>query len=129
MKYARIGASFYLLWGLLHLKAAYDGFTLGAAVDPGVVRGKLNQGAWDLVFFALASILIAVIFNWKNDHRGYWMNLILVSAADLGFIIFVLIPGYVEFFPGILGPLFWVIAVFFTSLGVRASPNTQWSNP
>lgn len=110
-----------MIWGLLHLQAAVDGFLLGASTAPGLVQGKLNQGAWDLLFFAVVSILIAVLYNWKNDRIGYWLNLVLVSAADLGFIIFVLIPGYVSFFPGILGPVFWISGAIFSTLGMRAS--------
>ncbi len=120
MKFAKIGAGFYVLWGLLHLKAAFDGFSLGGSLDSGLVQGKLNQGAWDLLFFALASILIAILYNWKNDVMGYWLNMVLVSAADIGFILFVLLPGYVPFFPGILGPVFWISAATFSTIGIRA---------
>ena len=122
MRYAKIGSALYVVWGLLHIKAAYDEFVLAAPLDPGLVQGKLNQGAWDLLFFALASILIAVTLNWKNNLWGYWINLILVSAADIGFIVFVLIPGYVSFFPGILGPVFWISAGIFSTLGIRSNP-------
>ncbi len=110
---------FYIFWGLLHIKAAFDGFSLGASVDPGLIRGKLNQGAWGLLFFALASIAIALIFNWKNDVKGYWINLILVSIADIGFIILVLIPGFMPVFPGILGPILWVSGAIFSSIEIR----------
>ena len=121
MTYAKIGAASYVIWGLLHLQAAVEGFSLGVSTAPGLVQGKLNQGAWDLLFFAVTSILIAVVYNWKNDRIGYWINLVLVSAADLGFILFVLIPGYVSFFPGILGPVFWIAGALFSTLGIRAS--------
>jgi hypothetical protein len=124
MKFAKIGAVFYVLWGLVHLQAAYQEFILAAGTAPGLIHGKLDQEAWDLLFFALTAILIAVIYNWKNDPLGFWLNLVLVSAADLGFIIFVLIPGYVTFFPGIIGPLFWVAGVLFTSLGLRDKPSS-----
>lgn len=122
MTFAKIGAAFYVIWGLLHIKAAFDGFLLAASLDPGLVQGKLNQGAWDLLFIALASILIAIILNWKNNIWGYWLNLVLVSVADIGFIIFVLIPGYVSFFPGILGPVFWISAAIFSTIGMRLNP-------
>lgn len=123
MRYARVGAGLYVVWGLLHIKAAYDQFALGARVEPGLVQGKLNQGAWDIFFFALASITIAVVLNWKNDNLGYWLNLLIVSIADLGFIIFVLIPGYVSTFPGILGPIFWISAAVFSTIGIRKLPS------
>jgi hypothetical protein len=119
MRYARIGAACYVIWGLLHLDAAWQQFALAATLPPGLVHGKINQGGWDLVFFAAAAILVAILHNWHNHEIGYAMNLILVSAADLGFVIFVLIPGDVALFPGILGPVFWLAGLLFTTLGVR----------
>ena len=120
MKFAKIGSAFYVIWGLLHIVGAIQGFQLGASLELDLVRGKINQGAWDLLFVALAGISIAVIYNWKNNRLGYWINLIMVSIADIGFIIFVLIPGYVDLFPGILGPVFWVSAAIFSTLGIRS---------
>jgi len=119
MKFAKIGSVLYIIWGLLHIIAAIQGFQLGASLESGLVQGKINQGAWDLLFIALAGISIAVIFNWKNSTLGYWLNLLIVSIADIGFIIFVLLPGHVGLFPGIFGPVFWVSAVIFSTLGVR----------
>jgi len=120
MKYAKIGAASYIVWGLLHLKASFDEFALGATLQKGLVQGKINQGGWDLLFFALFAIVVAVKYNWNNDTLGYWLNLIIVSAADIGFVIFVLLPGDVTFFPGILGPIFWIAGAIFTTLGIRA---------
>jgi len=116
-----MGSVFYVIWGLLHIVAAYDEFQLGASLESGLVQGKINQGAWDLLVFALASIIISILFNWKNSRLGYWLNLIIVSAADIGFIIFVLLPGHVAIFPGILGPVFWILAAIFSTIGVRTT--------
>jgi hypothetical protein len=120
MKFAKIGSVLYVIWGLLHVVAAVQGFQLGASLKSGLVQGKINQGAWDLLFIALAGISIAVIYNWTNSTLGYWLNLLIVSIADIGFIIFVLLPGYVDMFPGILGPIFWVSAAIFSTLGMRS---------
>jgi hypothetical protein len=119
MKLAKGGAISYVIWGLLHIGASLDEFRLGSTLEPGLVQGKINQGAWDLLFFALFAIVIAVKYNWKNDTLGYWLNLIVVSAADIGFIIFVLLPGHVALFPGILGPIFWILGAVFSTLGIR----------
>ena len=121
MRYAKIGSVFYILWGALHILAALEEFSLGSELERGIVQGKLYQGAWDLLFFSLFAIVIAVIYNWKNDRLGFWLNLVIVSAADIGFIVFVLLPGYVSIFPGILGPVFWLSGVIFSSLGVRSN--------
>ena len=119
MVFAKIGSVSYVIWGLLHIVAAVQGFQLGVSLERGLVQGKINQGAWDLLFIALAGIAIAVIYNWKNNRLGYWLNLLIVSIADIGFIIFVLLPGYVDLFPGILGPVFWILAAIFSTLGIR----------
>jgi hypothetical protein len=119
MTFAKIGATSYIIWGLLHIGAALDEFRLGSTLEPGLVQGKINQGAWDLLFFALFAIVVAVKYNWKNESLGYWLNLIVVSAADIGFIIFVLLPGHVALFPGILGPIFWIGGAVFSTLGIR----------
>ena len=50
MKFAKVGAVLYVIWGLLHIKAALDEFALGTSVDPGLIRGKLYQGAWIFCF-------------------------------------------------------------------------------
>jgi hypothetical protein len=119
MTFAKIGATSYIIWGLLHIGAALDEFRLGSTLEPRLVQGKINQGAWDLLFFALFAIVVAVKYNWKNDSLGYWLNLIVVSAADIGFIIFVLLPGHLALFPGILGPVFWIGGAVFSTLGIR----------
>lgn len=119
MNYAKMGAASYVIWGLLHITASIDEFTLAKGLEPGLVHGKINQGAWDLLFFALFAIVVAIRYNWRNDSLGYWLNLIVVSAADIGFIIFVLIPGYVTVFPSILGPVFWILGAVFSTLGIR----------
>ena len=119
MKFAKIGSVLYVIWGLLHIVAAIQGFQLGSSLEPGLVQGKINQGAWDLLFIALAGMSIAIAYNWKNSVLGYWLNLLIVSIADIGFIIFVLLPGHIEIFPGILGPVFWISAAIFSTRGIR----------
>ena len=116
--FARLGAVAYVVWGLLHIQAARLVYALGETLDPGIVQARIYQGAWNLLFFALFGIIVAVFLNWKNSRIGYWLNLVVVSAADLGFIITVLIPGYVPLLPGGLGPFLWVVGLVFSTLGV-----------
>lgn len=117
----KLGAVMYFIWGLLHLKAAYSVYQLAASLDPGIVQGRVLQDAWNLLFFALVGMTIAVKFNWKNSLLGYWVNLITVSVTDIGFIVFVLMPGYLPIFPGILGPLFWLLGFLFSTIGLMSS--------
>ena len=117
---ARIGAGFYVLWGIFHLVAANSVYAL-AEQSIGMVRGRLQQDAFYLLFFAIAGVLIAVILNWRNDKQGYWMNGALLAVADIPFVLFVLVPGLIPWWPGLAGPLLWLAAFIFTSAG-RFSP-------
>ncbi len=123
--FAKLGAVTYVLWGLLHIQAARLVYMLGNSLEPGMVQGRVFQDAYNLLFFALFGIAVAVMLNWKNSRLGYWLNLVVVSAADIGFIVYVLMPGYVPLVPGGLGPLLWILAVIFSTLGIRqANPDS-----
>ncbi len=116
--FAKLGAITYVLWGLLHIEAARKVYLLSQSLEPGILQGRIYQDAWNLLFFALFGIIVAIFLNWKNSRLGYWLNLIVVSAADIGFILFVLIPGYVPLVPGGLGPLLWILALVFSTMGI-----------
>jgi hypothetical protein len=109
---ARAGAFFYILWGLLHIYAAYTVFQLGNNQPPGMVQGKLHQEAWNLLWLSVFAIVVAVRLNWHNSRLGYWLNLIVVSMTDIGFIIFVLLPGYST---DLIGPILWLLGAICTT--------------
>ena len=114
----QLGAVLYVLWGLLHLFAAFQVFKLGARQQPGMVQGRIYQNAWNLAYFAIFVIVVAVVYNWENSSLGYWLNLITASITDVGFILYILVPGYLPFKAGILGPALWVLATIFSSIGI-----------
>ncbi len=119
----------YFIWGLLHLKATFSVYQLGTSLEAGMIQARIFQDAWNLLFFALVGITVAVIFNWHNSRLGYWINLITVSVTDIGFIAFVLVPGYLPVFPGILGPVFWVLGAVFSTIGLFASAKNTQTKP
>ena len=119
--FAKVGAAAYVMWGILHIQAARLVFLLGDSLEPGMVQGRIYQDAFSLLFFAIFGIAVAVWLNWRNSRLGYWLNLVVISAADIGFIVYVLLPGYVPLVPGGLGPLFWVVAIIFSTLGILKS--------
>jgi len=125
--FAKLGAVTYVLWGLLHIQAARLVHMLGQTLEPGMVQGRIYQGAWNLLFFALFGIVVAILLNWKNSRLGYWLNLVVVSAADIGFIVAILMPGYVPLFPGGIGPLLWILALVFSTLGILKASRVQVS--
>ena len=117
----KIGATLYILWGLLHVKASIATYQLGMTLEPGIVQGRVFQDAWSLAFFAISVSVIAVLLNWKNSLPGFWLNFSLATVTDLGYIIHVLVPGYIPIVPGIAGPVLWVLAVIFTAIAIKKS--------
>ncbi len=118
MIYARVGAVFYILWGILHLIVAKKVYLFGQTLEPGMVQGRISQDAFYLLFFAIFGLVVAITLNWKNSKSGYWLNCVIVSFADIGFIIAILIPGYLPLFPGLIGPILWLAALMFTTIGM-----------
>lgn len=114
----QIGAVLYLAWGGLHLFAAYQIYKLGSGAGTGMVQGRIFQSAWNLAFVAIAVSGVAVALNWQNSPSGYWISLTATSVTDLGFLLFVLAPGYLPPWPGGLGPVLWVMAALTSTLGI-----------
>ena len=115
---ARTGSILYILWGVLHIVAAFKVYALGQSLEPGMVQGRIFQDAWNLLFFALFGTAVAIKYNWHNSKLGYWLNFVVVSAGDIGFIIYLLIPGYLPLMPSALGPLLWLLALAFSTAAI-----------
>ena len=115
---SHIGAVCYLLWGLLHLAASFQVFKLGSGQQSGMIKGRMYQHAWNLACIALIVPIIAVAYCWSNSLLGYWLNLTITSVTDLGFILFVMAPRYLPLKLSIPGPLLWVLAVIFSTIGI-----------
>lgn len=133
---AKLGAAAYALWGVMHIgimfallyKLKTGGGSefvafLGSSFAPEefagayhkVLLGLFLQHAWNLGIFGALSLVIA-FWNWRNESWAYWINLGLVSLADIGFLFAILLPGYIRLEQGIGGPMLWVIAAFFSSI-------------
>ena len=57
---------------------------------PGMVRGRVFQDSWNLLFFGLTAIIVALTLNVRNSALGYWINLGVLAVADTGLILFVM---------------------------------------
>ena len=115
---SKIGAVLFIIWACLHLLAAYSVFMLGRSLDSSMLRGRVFQDAWNLLFFSIIAIFVAVTLNWRNSVWGYWINFATLAIADIGMILCVLVPGYAPVWPGILGPVFWVLATIFSTIAL-----------
>jgi hypothetical protein len=123
--FAKLASITYVLWGILHIVAAQKVYVLGQTLESGMVQGRIFQDAWNLLFFAIFGIVVGILLNWKNSRLGYWLNLVVVSAGDIGYILFILILGYVPFMPGALGPILWILAVIFSTIGIMRDSKTK----
>ena len=117
---AKIGAVLYIIWACLHFMAARSVYVLARSLDSSMVQGRIFQDAFNLLFFSIFAIGVAVTLNWRNSAWGYWINFATVGIADIGFILFVVVPGHMPVWPGILGPVFWLLAVTFSTIGLLA---------
>lgn len=134
------GAIFYILWGVMHAMIGIQILSInlgqstyvvitslytdaGPALTPhelgSVTSALMNQHAWNLLWFGVFATVVAVKWNWKNNIAAYWTNLAVVSLADIGFIAAILIPGYISISMGIWGPILWVLAIIFSTKGIR----------
>lgn len=121
MIFARAAAIAYVLWGALHINAALLVYKLGNSIEPGMIQGRIFQDAWNLMFFAVFGIVVGILLNWRNSKTGYWANLIVVSVSDIGFVVTMILPGYVPIIPGGLGPLVWLIAASLSTIAILQS--------
>src|SRR5262245_44576759 len=112
---ARIGAAFYVLWGLLHYTAAHGVYQFAQSTPLTIEHGQLEQLAFYLASFATAAIVFATL-NWRNSPLGFWCNAVAISIADIPFILFVLVPGYMPVWPGIAGPVLWIAGLACTAI-------------
>ncbi|MEM6479823.1 MAG: hypothetical protein AAF841_11430 [Pseudomonadota bacterium] len=112
----KAAAILWVIWGLVHLLAgviilssdASGGFAAVAdAVDPATlahdyapaVGGILNQHGWNLGWVGVATV-IGAYFIWMQNLTAIWVTAMLGGLFDLGYLFFVDLPGYVNFFPG-----------------------------
>ena len=119
LPFHKIGAVCYGLWGFWHFNVVAKMFEFAATqMDVGLLQARIYQGAFHILWFAIGSIAIAILFNWRNSRIGYWSNLLMISWTEIGLFLFFMRPGYFPWLPtGFVGPLLWLLAVIFTTLG------------
>ena len=134
----KIAAVLWVIWGLVHLLAgvivltsdASGGFAaIADAADPATlaaeyapaVGGILNQHGWNLGWFGIATV-IGAVFIWRGSITAIWVTGMVGGLADLGYLLFVDFPGYVNFMPGTVMTIVSASAIalsFYVWLGGR----------
>jgi len=70
----------------------------------------LNQHAWNLLWFGIVTI-IGAVFIWRGNRTAIWVTGMVGGLADLGYLVFLDLPGFVRFFPGTVMTLISASAV------------------
>ncbi|MEO0467544.1 MAG: hypothetical protein AAF216_13460 [Pseudomonadota bacterium] len=112
----KVAAVLWVIWGLVHMLAgvivipadAGDGFAaIADAVDPALlqadyhpaVNGVLDQHGWNL-FWGGAATIIGAVFIWRKNLTAIWVTGMVGGLLDVGYLVFVDVPGFVNFVPG-----------------------------
>ena len=59
----------------------------------------MNQHGFNLLWFGLATIIGATLI-WRGNMTAIWVTAMVGGLADVGYFLFLDIPGYVNFVPG-----------------------------
>lgn len=132
----RVTAILWLLWGLVHvlagvmvlindatggLRAVADAVDSAALLADyhGAVEGVLNQHGWNLGWFGVATIIGAAMI-WRQNRTAIWVTGMVGGLADVGYLLFLDFPGYVNFVPG-------TVMTFISGAAVLLSFWVWWS--
>jgi hypothetical protein len=124
---AKVGAVSYALWSILHIilgasrlaERATNG-TLSEAA------GRLAQGHWTLLYLGIFGLILSA-FNWRNNAAAYWVAAFVISAEDIGFLLFPVAYGGLGFPASTVGPVLWIIGLIFTSWAYFGAQKQQIS--
>ena len=114
----KAAAILWVIWGLVHALAAgmiipadpqaavtaiLDGVDPArlAADYPAELSGILSQHGWNLGWFGIATI-VGGICIWQGSTTAIWVTALIGGLADVGYFMFVDLPGYNNFLPGTL---------------------------
>lgn len=144
-RYNRIAAGLFVLWGVIHVlvggSALLSFFTSGPAemftqseiyLEPSEIDATLTHIGhvvahyyFDIAGLGILAIIVAGTLVWENDPLGLWINLIVLGITDFAFVYLEILPGYQPFFPQILAPVIYVLAVVLAVAGLfRGEPLT-----
>jgi hypothetical protein len=113
-----LGSLFYLVWAALHIQAGLAVIGLGDKIAAGMPQGRIYQDAWTLLVAAVVVVVVSGLTMWRSSAAGYWVNLAVATVTDVGFIVFILVPGYMPLWPGLQGPLSWILGMLFATVGI-----------
>lgn len=127
----KVIAILWIVWGLVHVLAgamvipadASGGFqAIADAVDPTLLQsdfhpavgGVLDQHGFNLLWGGAVTITGAV-FIWRRNPTALWVTAMIAGLLDLGYFLFVDLPGFVNLVPGTLMTLVSASAIVLSA--------------
>lgn len=132
-KYAKIGATFYGLWGVLHIIGGFslvsaaltsgtvflENFGGGAIIDAANAEAIFAFHGFNIAWIGLVVLVSAIKLNWNNSRVGYWFNAILAGFSDLGLLVFLMLPGHIAIAEGMIGIILFAIALVASTIALK----------
>jgi len=143
---AKIGASLFVLWGVLHLWVGAEGihqYLIGDAKDmwnmliggSAVPRATFQHTAdvttafahkqlllnfcIDVGGYGVLGIALAYLIWKKSSWAAYFLAVMIIGIADLAFLFTQVTTGMIELNAGTIGgPVIWFLAVAITPFGM-----------
>lgn len=113
----RSAAVLWFVWGVVHVLAGVMTMSLDtggavAGIADGVdstlleelsyhpaASGVIRQHGWNLAWVGMTTI-VGGVFIWRGSSTAIWISALVGGMADLGYFIFLDLPGHVNFVPG-----------------------------
>jgi uncharacterized membrane protein (Fun14 family) len=143
---AKIGATLFVLWGVLHIWVGYEGvhqyltngtqslwnLVIGGSKAPRAVfvhaadpvtayaHGQLLLNfCIDVGGYGVLGLVVAWMIWSRASWVGYFIGLFIIGIADLTFLFALVTSGVIEFsIPTISGPIIWFLALAITPFGM-----------
>ena len=136
----KVAAALWVVWGLVHALAGVIVLSADAtgavqaiadAVPPDMLvrdypaaaGGILNQHGWNLLWFGVVTV-IGAPFIWRGNLTAIWVTGLVGGLADIGYLLFMDVPGYTNFVPGTIMTFISGTAIVL-SFAVWLSPSRE----
>lgn len=116
-----VSVALYVLWGLLHMG-------LGASMVVSDLSGGAptqETAAESLLYFIAVTVLgaqaiyVALALNRHASPAGFWLNTVVLGVIDGAFLACLVMPGHVDLFGGLAGPIIWLAATVCAAVALR----------
>ena len=117
--FAALAALAYVSWGLLHV---YQGvIRLNDLANLGLLaaeNGWLAQSHFAVVWAGAVAVVFGAFFTWRNSVIAYWLLAIVISAHEIGFYLFRMLPELVTPPFSLISPSIWLAGLILSTIAM-----------